>query len=275
MTAFDSSNKAAPGVSFYTPDQTPPSGTAEGPAATVPAPFRPLDMRSVHLANRIVVSPMCEYSAAGWGSQIGQMTDYHFAHLSQYALRGAGLIFTEVMSTEARGRISPQDLGIWDDAQIAPMKRIFDFLHSQGAKAGVQIGHAGRKASTLAPWIGGSVSKTIADESVGGWSSVVGPSEIKWAEDYPTVRALSTQEVKDQVQAFVAAARRAVAAGVDVIEIHGAHGYLISAFLSPLSNVRWHSDPVKLDSRLTLRPRTAPTIMAAALRTARASSAKS
>ncbi|KAK5987593.1 Putative NADPH dehydrogenase C23G7.10c [Cladobotryum mycophilum] len=217
LTHVDLKNTAAPGVPFYTPAQ-------------IPRPAR----RSVDLHNRFVVSPMCQYSAID-----GHLTDYHLVHLGQLAIHGAGLVFVEATAVEPRGRISPQDSGLWVDSQIAPLRRITDFIHSQGTKAAIQIAHAGRKATTLAPWLGGTVNKTLADESVGGWpEDVVAPSAIPFSKDHASPKELTVEEIKGLVKKFAETAERAVKAGFDVIEIHGAHGYLITNFLSPLTNKR-------------------------------------
>ncbi|UKZ73111.1 hypothetical protein TrVFT333_000752 [Trichoderma virens FT-333] len=194
----------------------------------------PIKIRSLELHNRTVVAPMCQYSADD-----GHLTDYHLVHLGQLALHGTGLIIVEATAVEPRGRISPQDSGLWQDSQIAPLKRVVDFVHSQGSKIGIQIAHAGRKASTLAPWIGGTANKTLATEDVGGWpNDVVGPSTIPFDENNAIPKELTKEEIKGLVQKFAETAQRAVQAGVDLIEIHGAHGYLICSFLSPLSNQR-------------------------------------
>ncbi|CAG9939271.1 unnamed protein product [Clonostachys rosea f. rosea IK726] len=203
----DLSNPGAEGVPFFTPAQNPPAGTALD-ASTAPTLFRPLRIRGVTLQNRFVVSPMCTYSARD-----GHATDFHLVHLGQFALSGAALTIVEATAVEARGRISPNCLGLWQDSQVAPLRRIVDFVHSQGGKAGIQLAHAGRKASTLA-------------------------SAIPFAGDYATPKALRLEDIKKLVQGFADAARRAVEAGFDVIEIHGAHGYLITQFLSSLTNKR-------------------------------------
>lgn len=233
MTIVELDNKPAPGVPYFTPAQIPPIGTPHDPASA-PTLFQPLRIRSVTLHNRIVVSPMCQYSA-----QDGHLTDYHLVHLGQLALHGPGLIFVEATAVEPRGRISPQDSGLWKDSQIEPLRRVVDFLHSQGTKAAIQIAHAGRKAGSLAPWIGGTMNKILADESLGGWpNDVVAPSAIPFSEDHALPKELTVEEIKGLIKAFADAAVRAVKAGIDVIEIHGAHGYLISSFLSPLTNKR-------------------------------------
>lgn len=234
MSSYSSVNKAAPGVPFYTPAQEPPIGSAEENQAAAPTLFQPIKVRGLEQQNRVVVSPMCQYSAHD-----GHLSDYHLVHLGQLALHGTGLIFVEATAVEARGRISPEDSGLWKDSQIAPLKRIVDFAHSQNAKIGIQIGHAGRKASTLAPWIGGTVNKALADkETANGWpDDVVGMSPIPFADDHALPKELSVAEIKALVQSFADTAKRAVEAGFDTIEIHGAHGYLLSSSLSPLSNV--------------------------------------
>lgn len=190
--------------------------------------FDPLTMRNVTFRNRIVCSPMCQYSSID-----GFASDWHLVHLGARASGGAGLVITEATAVEARGRISPADLGIWKDEQVAFLERIVRFLREQGAVAGIQLAHAGRKASTRPPWEGG----TFIPEREGGWEPVA-PSAIPFRPDDPAPHALSAGEIAAIVDAFAAAARRAVGAGFQVVEIHGAHGYLIHEFLSPLSNRR-------------------------------------
>ncbi|KAI4870433.1 NADPH dehydrogenase [Hypoxylon rubiginosum] len=227
-------NKGAPNVPFYTPVQDPPAGTALDPA-TAPTLFQPLKIRGMQLQNRFAVSPMCQYSADD-----GHLTDWHFAHLSQFILRGTALTVVEATGVLPNGRITPQCPGLWKDSQIAPLKRIADFAHSQGQKLGVQLAHAGRKASTVAPWLrpAGAITELAPPED-GGWAdNVWAPSSLKFDEGFADPKAMTVDDIKALVQAFADAARRAVAAGVDTIEIHGAHGYLITQFLSPLSNKR-------------------------------------
>ena len=191
--------------------------------------FTPYAMRSVTLRNRIVVSPMCQYSSAD-----GFATDWHLVHLGSRAVGGAGLIIAEATAVEARGRISPQDLGIWDDAHVAPLERITRFVAEQGAVPGIQLAHAGRKASTYRPWSG---QGTVPIDQ-GGWTDVIAPSTVAFAENYPTPRAMTTGDIAAVRGAFVAATERALAAGFRFIEIHAAHGYLLHSFLSPLANER-------------------------------------
>ena len=192
--------------------------------------FDPFPVRGVRLSNRIVVSPMCQYS-----SQDGFANDWHFVHLASRAIGGAGLVFTEATAVSPEGRISPQDLGIWDDRHVEALARIVRFIHQQGSVAGIQLAHAGRKASTRRPWEGGG--KIGEDE--GGWpENVWGPSAVPFSETYPQPRELSESGIAKVLSDFAAAARRDRAAGFRVIEIHAAHGYLLHEFLSPLSNRR-------------------------------------
>jgi 2,4-dienoyl-CoA reductase-like NADH-dependent reductase (Old Yellow Enzyme family) len=192
--------------------------------------FDPLNLRGVTLRNRIVVSPMCEYS-----SEDGFANDWHLVHLGSRAVGGAGLVLTEATAVEARGRISPQDLGLWKDEQIEKLRHINRFLHEHGSASGVQLAHAGRKASTYRPWQRGE-SATVP-ESEGGWQ-VVAPSALAFTDGYPEPNALTVEEIGGIVRAFGAAAQRALAAEFQVVEVHGAHGYLVHQFLSPLSNTR-------------------------------------
>jgi 2,4-dienoyl-CoA reductase-like NADH-dependent reductase (Old Yellow Enzyme family) len=203
--------------------------------------FQPFTLRGVTLKNRIVVSPMCQYSSVD-----GMADDWHLVHLGSRAVGGAGLIFVEATAVTAQGRITPGDMGIWDDRHIEPLARIASFIHRMGGVAGIQLAHAGRKASCLAPWEGGGRLKT-PDE--GGWE-VVAPSAIPFREGDPPPRALSLTDIQEIVTAFIAAARRAIHAGFRVIEIHAAHGYLLHSFLSPLSNRRAHPYGGSLENRM-------------------------
>ena len=187
----------------------------------------PFTVRGMTARNRIWVSPMCQYSAVD-----GVPNDWHFVHLGQFAAGGAGLVMTEAAAVSPEGRISPRDAGIWNDEQVAAWRRIVDFIHGQGAKAAIQLGHAGRKASTQPPWLG----RETVPAAEGGWQSVA-PSAVAFG-DYATPRELTEAEIQAVVADFAAGARRALDAGVDAIEIHAAHGYLIHQFYSPLSNLR-------------------------------------
>ena len=192
--------------------------------------FDPLVIRDITFANRVFVSPMCEYS-----SKDGFANDWHVVHLGSRAVGGAGFVLTEATAVLPEGRISPQDLGIWKDDHVELLARIVRFIHDQGSAAGMQLAHAGRKASTYAPGKGhGKIP-----ESEGGWNNnVVAPSPLLFTEGYPMPQALSIDGIQNIVFAFAAAARRACEAGFRVIEIHAAHGYLIHEFLSPISNQR-------------------------------------
>ncbi|WP_228941112.1 NADH:flavin oxidoreductase/NADH oxidase [Nocardioides sp. Leaf374] len=189
--------------------------------------FTPITLRGVTVRNRVWVAPMCQYSSVD-----GLPDDWHLVHLGSFARGGAGLVMTEAAAVVPEGRITPQDAGIWDDAQRDAWRRVVDFVHGQGATAAVQLAHAGRKASAARPWAEGQV----ASDAEGGWEPV-GPS----AEAFPGLRdprALTVAEIEQVVEAFGAAAVRAVEAGFDVVEVHAAHGYLLHEFLSPLSNHR-------------------------------------
>ncbi len=203
------------------------AGPAGGDERAAPHLFSPFTVRGVTLRNRIVVSPMCQYSC-----QDGALNDWHFVHLGSRAVGGAGLIFVEATAVEPAGRISPEDSGLWDDRQVEPLARIVRFCKGQGAAMGMQLAHAGRKASALRPWEGG---KPLADGRA--WEAVA-PSPIPFGEGWPAPRELRGNEIAGRVAAFGRAAARARAAGFDVLELHAAHGYLIHTFLSPLSNRR-------------------------------------
>ncbi|MDR3678323.1 MAG: NADPH dehydrogenase NamA [Flavipsychrobacter sp.] len=194
----------------------------------MPQLFTPFTLRGITLKNRIVVSPMCQYS-----SHDGFINDWHLVHLGSRAVGGAGLIITEATAVNPEGRISPNDLGIWKDEHVEGLKRVTDFIHSQGSVAGIQLAHAGRKASKTAPW---EVDRLITPAE-GGWKTVA-PSPIQFAATYDTPEALTTEGINNVIADFKAATVRALAAGFKVIELHGAHGYLINEFLSPLSNTR-------------------------------------
>ncbi|KAI1083478.1 FMN-linked oxidoreductase [Whalleya microplaca] len=223
-------NHGAPNASFFTPIQDPPAGTPWDPQPETSL-FSPLKINELVLQNRIIVSPMCQYSAKD-----GYMTMWHHVHLGSFAARGAGLVLTEVIAVSPEGRISPQDLGLWEDGQIEPLKKIVEFAHCQGAKFGVQIGHAGRKASTVAPWID---RKAAARDYSEGWpSDVVAPSAEWYSPQTIVPREATKEDIEKFKQDWVAAVRRALKAGVDAIEVHGAHGYLLNEFLSPATNKR-------------------------------------
>lgn len=191
--------------------------------------FEPLQIRDVVLRNRIVVSPMCQYSA-----EDGFANEWHMVHLGSRAVGGAGAVIVEATAVEPGGRISYGDTGIWSDAHAAAFAPIVAFMKKQGAAAGIQIAHAGRKASTDLPWLGG---KAIAPDQPNGWQ-VVAPSAIPFHEGDPAPSELSREEIEALVASFGAAAARALEAGFEILEIHAAHGYLLNEFLSPLTNKR-------------------------------------
>lgn len=191
--------------------------------------FSSFQIRGATLPNRIVVSPLCMYSAND-----GFPEPFHFAHLSSFARGKAGLVFTEATAVEPEGRITPNCLGIWSDEHAMAIKPIVDFIKSMGALAGIQLAHAGRKASTSAPFNG---AKPLLPGDDGAWN-VVAPSAIPVAEGFPQPTELSIAEIKALVSSFVAAAKRSLDCGFDVIELHGAHGYLLHSFLSPIANQR-------------------------------------
>ncbi|KAF2018872.1 NADH-dependent flavin oxidoreductase-like protein [Aaosphaeria arxii CBS 175.79] len=247
-------NVGVEGLPYFTPKHKISPGTPFDKSKTVPTLFTPLKIRGTTLRNRVLVAPMCQYSTASSGPDIGALTDYHVATLGHYALKGAGLVFVEATGVQANGRISPNCPGIWSDSQIPALKRVSDFIKSQGALSGIQLAHAGRKASTAAPFLAanapGKKPSLRASVEAGGWpQDVVGPmGGEEWTWDLKSVsdetggywppRALSEQEIKEHVQDWAKAAQRSVKAGIDVIEIHGAHGYLINQFLSPATNQR-------------------------------------
>lgn len=216
-----------------------------------PALFSPFEVRGVTLRNRIVVSPMCQYS-----SRDGLLTDWHLVHLGSRAVGGAGLVIIEASGVEPRGRISPHDAGIWSDDHVPMLARIAAFVRSQGAALGVQLAHAGRKASTRRPWDGYGLMRP----EEGGWTPV-GPSAIPFEEGKSAVpHALEPAEVAKVPGLFADAARRAQDAGIAVVEVHAAHGYLLHSFLTPLANRRTDAYGGDLRSRARLLLETADAV---------------
>ncbi|WP_343669919.1 NADH:flavin oxidoreductase/NADH oxidase [Chitinophaga sp.] len=205
--------------------------------------FTPLTIGAVTLRNRIVVSPMCEYSSTD-----GFANDWHLVHLGSRAVGGAGLILTEAIAVSPEARISPADLGIWKDEHIEKLTQIVNFLHANGAVAGVQLAHAGRKASTSEPWKG----MKLVPASQGGWENIMAPSAIPFSETYGQPKALDKAGIDKVIGDFKAAAVRTLKAGFKVIEIHAAHGYLIHQFLSPLSNHRTDEYGGSFENRIRL-----------------------
>lgn len=205
--------------------------------------FSPLKLCDLTLRNRVVVSPMCMYSATD-----GIPNDWHLVHLGSRAVGGAGLVLTEATAVSPEGRISPYDTGLWNDAQEGAWSKIVRFVKSQGVPIGVQLAHAGRKAGTDAPWNGGK--PLLSDK--GGWSPIYAPSPIPFAPGYQTPTEMTPQQIGAAITAFAAAARRALDAGFDVIELHMAHGYLLHSFLSPLSNRRSDDYGGPLENRMRM-----------------------
>lgn len=205
--------------------------------------FSPLLLKSIELKNRIAVSPMCQYSATD-----GFANDWHLVHLGSRAVGGAGLVFSEATAVSPEGRISPGDLGIWKDEHIPFLKRITDFIHQHQAIAGIQLAHAGRKASTSAPWLG---NKQLTPDE-GGWPEIYAPSPVPLAADILPPQELSLSGIEKTITDFRAAAQRALAAGFKVIEIHAAHGYLLHEFLSPLTNQRTDKYGGSFENRIRL-----------------------
>ncbi|KIW00585.1 uncharacterized protein PV09_07938 [Verruconis gallopava] len=248
-TAYNT-NAPVQGISFFTPKHKDSPGAVINPNEKTPTLFKPLKIRNVTLRNRIIVAPMCQYSTAPDGPEIGKLTPYHIATLGHYALKGASLVFIEATGVQPNGRITPNCPGLWSDDQTDGVRKVAEFIKSQGALCGIQLAHAGRKGSTVAPWLSSRLRQPSnkAPKEVGGWpDNVVGPmggeGELWDGKSYDKSgyyppRQLSTDEVKQISKDFAAAARRSVEAGVDVIEIHGAHGYLIHQFLSPITNRR-------------------------------------
>jgi 2,4-dienoyl-CoA reductase-like NADH-dependent reductase (Old Yellow Enzyme family) len=200
--------------------------------------FQPFTLRELTFPNRVFVSPMCQYSCAG-----GMATSWHLVHLGARAVGGAGLVMTEATAVSPEGRISPADLGIWSDAHASALRPIAAFLKEHGAVPAIQLAHAGRKASTEAPWIGSGAVKG------GGWTPVA-PSALAFQADYPMPRAMNDDDLAKVVADFRAAALRALDAGFEVVEIHNAHGYLLHEFLSPLSNQRTDDYGGSLENRV-------------------------
>src|SRR3954451_9348676 len=202
-------------------------------SVSTPALLQPLTVRGLTLRNRMVVAPMCQYSVAD-----GFVGDYHLVHLGRFALGGVGRVIVEATGVTADGRISHGDVGLWSDEHIPGLARIADFLHAEGAAAGIQLAHAGAKASSRRPWDGGGpVTPENARPGEEPWPTV-SASAVAAVPGGPLPHALTVAELGEVRDAFVAATRRAVEAGFDVVEIHAAHGYLLHQFLSPMSNHR-------------------------------------
>jgi 2,4-dienoyl-CoA reductase-like NADH-dependent reductase (Old Yellow Enzyme family) len=212
---------------------------------STPALLQPLTLRGVTLPNRLVVAPMCQYSVTD-----GLVGDYHLVHLGRFALGGFGTVVVEATGVTPEGRISHGDVGLWDDGQIPGLARIVDFLHAEGAVAGIQLAHAGSKASSLRPWDGeGAVTAENTRAGEEPWQTV-SASDVPPALGYPVPHALTADELVEVREAFVAATRRAIEAGFDLVEVHAAHGYLLNQFLSPLTNRRTDGYGGSLEARM-------------------------
>ncbi|CCL99714.1 uncharacterized protein FIBRA_01736 [Fibroporia radiculosa] len=241
-------NSPAPHVPYYTPAQYPAAGTALDPqpdGKPIPMLFQPIKIRGLEFHNRLWLSPMCQYSA-----EDGKLTAWHFAHLGGIISRGPGLNIVEATSVTPEGRITPEDSGLWCDEQIAPLREIVTFAHSQNQKIGIQLGHAGRKASTVAPWLSkGDTASVLA----GGWpDDVWAPTAGAHSATYPHAHELTKDGIRRVVRAFVDATKRALQAGFDVIEIHNAHGYLLHEFVSPITNKRTDEYGGSFENRIRL-----------------------
>ena len=206
--------------------------------------FDPLPLRGVTARKRVMISPMCQYSC---DDRSGRATDWHLVHLGSFATGGAGIVTVEATAVEARGRISPYDVGLWNDDQIEPLARAARFMREHGAVPAIQLAHAGRKASVDRPWTGGNP----VEPGEIGWQ-VVGPSPIPFNTGHQTPEPLTTEDVREVVAAFARAAERALAAGFELIELHAAHGYLLHQFLSPASNQRDDEYGGSLENRMRL-----------------------
>ncbi|KAL4860854.1 hypothetical protein BDV12DRAFT_204617 [Aspergillus spectabilis] len=258
-------NQAVPNIPYFMTAQPDNPGAAVKLSSETPTLFTPLTIRGRTLRNRIVVAPMCQFATAASGPAKGQLTDYHVTTLGQYALKGAALVIIEATGVQPHGRITPNCPGLWDDSQIEGVQRVANFVKGQGALSGIQLGHAGRKSSQAATWIAQRFGVRVlgVDKEAGGWpGDVVGPmggpdyiwgsNEPGKAQGYYAPRALSVDEIQGIVKAFGDSARRAKEAGIDVIELHAAHGYLMHQFLSPVSNHRTDQYGGSFENRVRL-----------------------
>lgn len=214
--------------------------------------FQPIELRSVRMRNRVFVSPMCQYS-----SDDGLPTDWHLVHLGSRAVGGAGMVMVEATAVSPKGRISPQDSGIWSDEHAKAFARITRFIRQHGAVPGIQLAHAGRKASTEVPWRGDAA---VPPER-GGWQPMA-PSVIPFSPTYPVPRGMRKQDIENLIEQFAAATQRARDAGFELVEIHAAHGYLLHEFLSPLSNHRVDEYGGSLENRMRLLLQVTKTVRA-------------
>lgn len=257
-------NAPVPDIPFFTPLHSPSPGTAKESTDATPTLFKPLRIRGKTLRNRICVSPMCQYSCAPSGPNTGSLTPYHIATLGHFAHKGAALAMVEATGVQSNGRISINCPGLWNDTQTESFGMLADFVHSQGGLIGVQLNHAGRKGSTLAPFVAARLGQYSARAHLeeGGWpGDVVGPTggdsfDGKKLEDpaggFYEPRQMTKDEIGNLIRDFAAAANRAVQAGFDVIEIHAAHGYLLHQFISPITNRRTDQYGGSFDNRVQI-----------------------
>jgi 2,4-dienoyl-CoA reductase-like NADH-dependent reductase (Old Yellow Enzyme family) len=229
-----------------TADRQPSSARADAPApAATPGLFSPLALRGIELRNRATVSPMCQYSCVD-----GFATDWHLVHLGSRAVGGAGLVLSEATAVTPEGRISPQDLGVWSDAHVEGLARCARFVEAQGALSGIQLAHAGRKASMARPWYGNApLTQADLDRGDKPWS-VIAPTDQPLDAGWIVPRAFREGDFQSVLASYRNAVRRALAAGFDILELHAAHGYLLHTFLSPLSNTRQDEYGGSLENRM-------------------------
>ncbi|GJE93445.1 FMN-linked oxidoreductase [Phanerochaete sordida] len=241
-------NVAAEGIPYFTPAQEIPAGTALDPqpdGRPIPKVFQPLRIRGLEFQNRIWLSPLCQYSTKN-----GVPSPWHFAHLCGIIKRGPGLALTEAAAITPEGRITPEDVGIWNDEHVAKWSEITTFVHSQNQKIGIQLAHAGRKASMVAPWLSFKAAAGVDED---GWPDEIwGPSAVAHGPGYYTPKELTVEGIARIRDAFVDSAKRAVKAGFDVIEIHAAHGYLLHQFMSPIANKRTDNYGGSFENRIRL-----------------------
>ncbi|KIW99553.1 uncharacterized protein Z518_11292 [Rhinocladiella mackenziei CBS 650.93] len=259
MASQQRQNEPAPGAPFFTPKHCP--GRAKQLTFNTPTIFRPLKLRGVTLRNRICVSPMCQYSCAPSGPQVGVITPLYLATLGHYAYKGAALVMVEATGVQPNGRISVNCPGLYNDTQEAGMRKLTDLVHSQCGLVGVQLSHGGRKSGTLAPFVAARLGQSSikAAASEGGWpDNVVGPSggaansfDGK-GEEYCIPNEISKEAIRELVSNWAESAKRAIRAGVDVLEIHGAHGYILHQFLSPITNHRTDEYGGSFENRIRL-----------------------
>ncbi|EFA86481.1 hypothetical protein PPL_00275 [Heterostelium album PN500] len=243
-------NYQYPGAPAIHPQATTPQNITQDlivkqKARTVPTLFKPITIRNQTLKNRVVASPMCQYCSVD-----GFMSDWHLVHYGTFAKGGVSMIVFEATAVLPEGRITPQDSGLWKDEQIEPLKRIVDFVHQFNTLASIQIGHAGRRASTIPLYLDNA--KHYIGEEQGGWSQIDAPSPLLYGPEMIVPHELSVFEIESIVQSFKDTAIRVEKAGFDALEIHGAHGYLINSFLSPLSNRRTDEYGVDFEGRIKI-----------------------